>query len=117
MKMYKREGNSVTYPVNNGLLQVVVCNENIMQVKYTTAKTFDTKKSLFLEDNAFTNTPYTVNENPIEIVIATNKLKAKIDKKTGGITFYDKEGKVILKEVVENGRSQETLPQTGTDKK
>ena len=78
---YKIKGNEVTYPEKNGQLQIVVCKENIMQVKYTLADAFDTKKSLFLEDNAFSLVKYDVNENDQEIVISTKKLKAKIANK------------------------------------
>ena len=104
---YKIKDNKVTYPIKNGQLQIVVCNENIMQVKYTLADAFDTKKSLFLEDNAFSLVKYDVNENDQEIVISTKKLKAKIAKKTGSVSFFDENNKAILKESSEGGKTIE----------
>ena len=98
MNTYKKNGNTVTYPVNKGQLQIVVCNENIMQVKFTLAKNFDTKKSLFIEDNAFSKTTYDVKETANQIIISAKKIKAKINKKTGAVTFFDENDKTILRE-------------------
>ncbi len=98
MNGYKKDGNTITYPVNNGQLQIVVCNENIMQVKFTLANSFDTKKSLFIEDKAFTKTPFDVKETADQIIISAKKIKAKINKKSGAVTFFDENDKEILKE-------------------
>ncbi|WP_432221113.1 TIM-barrel domain-containing protein [Flavobacterium sp. TMP13] len=104
---YKKNGNYVTYPTANGQLQIVVCNENIMQVKYTLADKFDTKKSLILDDNAFTPTAFDVTETSDEITIATKKIKAKINKATAAVSFFDENNKAILKEVATGGKKIE----------
>lgn len=105
VRSYKIKGNEIIYPTNKGQLQIVVCKDNIMQVKYSITGTFDTKKNLFLEDNAFSKTMYNVTENVQEIIISTKKLKAKITKKTAAVSFFDENDKPILKETSDGGKT------------
>ncbi|OXA75059.1 hypothetical protein B0A65_22745 [Flavobacterium frigidimaris] len=102
---FQKQGNNITYSLKEGKLQVVVCSENIMQVKYTLADKFDTKESLIIEEKAFSKVPFEVKENLTEITITAKKITAKINKKTGAVAFFDLQGKPILKEVATGGKT------------
>jgi len=102
---YQKDENSVNFILDDAKLKIIVCNENIMQVKYTLADTFSTKKSLILEDKKWDKTPFDVNETNQDVTISTAKLKAKVNKITGEIAFYDQNDSLLLKEKAGGGKT------------
>jgi alpha-D-xyloside xylohydrolase len=101
---YKITGNSntVILNINQGKLGITVLSDEIMQVRYTMQDSFSTKKSLFIEDKNFAKPNFKVAESNNEVMISTAALTAKVDKTTGQVSFFDKNGKTLLKE---NGKS------------
>ncbi len=104
-KQYSIKENTVILNINKAKLGVTVWNDEIMQVRYTLADTFSTKTSLFLEAKNFGKPNFKVNELAQEIVITTSEMTAKVNKATGQVSFCDKNGKTLLKEKADGGKS------------
>ncbi len=86
---YEKDANSINFTFGKAKLKIIVCDENIMQVKYTLADAFSTKENLIAADKIWPKTPFEVTENNQDVIISTKKLKAKVNKVTGVVVFYD----------------------------
>ena len=105
---YTVSGQYVTIPVKEakeGGAQVVrlqVVNDNIIRVQATPENKLPEKQSLIIVKQ--TQAPkFTVTDGD-EVCVKAARVEARVDKKTGGITFYDANGKVLLKES-KNGKT------------
>lgn len=99
---YTVSGQYVTIPVKEakeGGAQVVrlqVVNDNIIRVQATPENKLPEKQSLIIVKQ--TQAPkFTVTDGD-EVCVKAARVEARVDKKTGGITFYDGNGKLLLKE-------------------
>jgi alpha-D-xyloside xylohydrolase len=101
---YTVANNTVVLKVNNAKLGITVLSDEIMQVRYTLADTFSTAKSLFIQTD-FLKPNFKVSEANDKIVISTAKLRAKINKVTGQVVFFDENNQPILKEKANGGKT------------
>lgn len=104
---YKKTDNSVVFDIGNAKLSINIYDTAIMQVKYTLADSFSTKKSLIIEDKNWPQIPFEVKdaENDSDVIISTPKLKAWVNKFTGAIAFYDDKDCLLLKENAGGGKT------------
>lgn len=102
---YKRNGNKVDFVIGEAKLRIHVLDEDIMQVNYTLANTFSTKKSLILEDTKWPEIDFSVDDKEGITVIATKKMQAKVNTQTGQIKFYDADGNLLLQEKPGGGKT------------
>ena len=105
---YTVSGQYVTIPVKEakeGGAQVVrlqVVNDNIIRVQATPENKLPEKQSLIIVRQ--TQTPkFTVTDGD-EVCVKAAGVEARVDKNTGGVTFYDGNGKLLLKEA-KNGKT------------
>ena len=105
---YTVSGQYVTIPVKKvkeGGAQVVrlqVVNDNIIRVQATPENKLPEKQSLIIVRQ--TQTPkFTVTDGD-EVCVKAAGVEARVDKNTGGVTFYDGNGKLLLKEA-KNGKT------------
>ena len=105
---YTVSGQYVTIPVKEakeGGAQVVrlqVVNDNIIRVQATPENKLPEKQSLIIVKQ--TQAPkFTVTDGD-EVCVKAARVEARVDKKTGGVTFYDGNGKLLLKEA-KNGKT------------
>ena len=104
---YTTEGQFVTIPVKNvkaGGAQVVrlqVVNDNIIRVQATSKAQLPQKQSLMIVPQT-AKPKFTVTDGDKVSVKAAN-VEARVDKETGAVTFYDANGKQLLKEA-EDGK-------------
>lgn len=85
------------------LVRLTVINDNIIRVQATPEDVFPQKSSLIIEPSVMNtannlSTTIEVGKASGEETIEAGNVKAVIDKQTGAITFYDKSGKLLLKE-------------------
>ena len=107
------DGMSVKTPEGNVRLRVI--NDRIIRVSATPDSKFPEDASLIVvpvEETA--NTKFTVADDDSMAYLTTAEVKAAVNKKTGAVTFYDKEGKKILQEN-DYGRSFTPISVEGTD--
>ena len=105
---YTVSGQYVTIPVKEakeGGAQVVrlqVVNDNIIRVQATPENKLPEKQSLIIVKQ--TQAPkFTVTDGD-EVCVKAARVEARVDKNTGGVTFYDGNGKLLLKES-KNGKT------------
>lgn len=101
---YKLDNNTVVLQINKAKLGITVVSNEIMQVRYTLADTFSTKKSLFIQ-SGFVKPQFKVSETNNKVVISTAKLTAKVDTKTGQVAFFDQNNQPLLKEKAGGGKT------------
>ncbi len=68
VKSFKQSGNSVLFYLDKGLMQISICKDDIVEVKYTLFDSFAQKKSLVV-NAAWANTNFTVKEESNNVVI------------------------------------------------
>lgn len=91
-----RQGN-VTFTLDKGLMQVIICKDDIIEVKYTIFGQFSTKASLVI-NKAWTYPAFKLTQSKSAYVITTKKIKIIIDKATNAITYATLTGQVITAE-------------------
>ena len=94
---YTVNTDGVTFKLNPGLVKVQVCQSDIVRVEYTTAAAIPAVSSLSV-NNAWATPSFCVAEVAGTVVITTTRMKAKVDIKTGVVTYTDLADKVVLAE-------------------
>jgi alpha-D-xyloside xylohydrolase len=102
---YKNDGDGITCTLDQGLMKVKICMDNVIEVKYTILPLFLDKPSLVITNEWKTTPVYKVTENDDEIVLATAKVKVIINRKTNAVRFADLNDIVILSEDELNGKT------------
>ena len=82
---------------NNGKIRLEPKSEEIIRVVYTLKEEFSTvdKEGVIYKDK-YEDWDYSEEDN--EIILTTSKLTLRINKETSSIQYYDKTGKLLLKE-------------------
>ncbi|MBR2192552.1 MAG: DUF5110 domain-containing protein [Bacteroidaceae bacterium] len=115
----KRSGNFVTVSVEqpeaNGaqLVRLQVVNDNIIRVQSTAEKAFPKKhKSLMIVDQK-AKPQFSVKEEGGKVIITAKNVRAEVEKKSGRVVFFDAQGKQLLKETAQQGKTFErfTVPE------
>jgi alpha-D-xyloside xylohydrolase len=102
---YQKGSDGVTFTLDNGLMKIKVCLDNVIEVKYTTLPVFLDKESLVVT-NKWQNTPsFSVTENTEDIIVATSKLKVLVNRQTNAVKYTDLNGNLILSEDGTNGKT------------
>ncbi len=105
---YTVDGQYVTIPVENvkaggaRVVRLQVVNDNIIRVQATSKEQLPEKQSLMIVPQ--TQKPkFSVLENDDVVSIKAANVEARVDTESGRITFYDAQGREVLKES-ENGK-------------
>lgn len=103
---YVREGNRITitiaHPAANGVkqLRLEVIDSRIIRVQASPSFITTKEKSLIILPQS-SLVSFRISETEDYIMAMTSYLSVKVSKKNGQLTFYDKEGKVLLREATE----------------
>ena len=107
---FMRNGNYITIPVKNPSLQgakmlrLQVVGDKIIRVQATNGTAFVPKQSLIIVPQTAVPT-FKVTAQAGNVVVSTRLLKAVVDAKTGHVAFYSPEGKLLLSESKEGGKT------------
>jgi alpha-D-xyloside xylohydrolase len=101
IKVYTLSPGEVTFILDKGLMKVIVCGDDIIEVKYTVFLEFNIKPSLVV-NKKWGITPFQFSDTKSAYIITTKKLKVIVNKATNAITYETLEGKVITSEDKEN---------------
>lgn len=102
---FRKDKDGVTFTLDQGLMKVQVCLDNVIRVKYTTLPVFLDKESLVVTNSWNTVPNFTVTENKTTIVIATSKLMILVNRQTNAIKYTDLSGNIILSEDESQGKT------------
>ena len=101
VQSYEVKSDGVTFKLDKGLMNILVCRDDIIEVKYTIFDAFQTKPSLVVNNN-WHYAPFSISQTKTNYTITTKKLKITIDKATNAITYADLSGNVITSEDAQN---------------
>ena len=96
-------GNNVTIRPDGGQAKVIrleVMNDNIIRVRATSKDALPEKPAslMIVPQTAPTKGSFFVSEEGDNVVVKAKNVKAVVQKTTGQVTFFDAEGKELLKE-------------------
>src|SRR3972149_10483375 len=86
------------------MIKVQVLSEEIIHVIASPEKTFSSRRSLMVEKTNWEPNDWFMQENDNYVEISTSKIKVRVNKDNGAITFFDSEGKIILQEKADDGK-------------
>lgn len=110
----ERTNEGVLLPVGSGWLQVTVRSESIMRVAYALDRAEFAAGSLAVLPEAAGAAPvqWKVAETAGEVVVATGRVSAHIDRASGAVAFLDARGTCLASETP-GGRSLDPAPDAG----
>jgi alpha-D-xyloside xylohydrolase len=104
VKSYRREADGVMFTLDNGLMKVRVCRDDIIEIRYTVFKTLPEFNSLVVSNPFNQKVNFTVVRNNGNIVIKTAKLIINVNGKTNAINFLTITGNLFASEDEMNGK-------------
>jgi len=112
---FKKDADGITCKLDKGIMKIKICSNDIVEVKYTSLETFSPKTSLVINNKWKQPSKFSVKENTNEINITTARLKIKVNRSTGSITYTDLNDAVILAEDASEGKSMKPATIVGID--
>jgi alpha-D-xyloside xylohydrolase len=110
---FTKENDGITCKLDNGVMKVKICLDNMVEVKYTSLPLFLDKPSLVIT-NEWKKTPgFSVTESESEIIITTSKLKVMVNRADNSVKYADLAGKLILSEDASQGKSMTAVTIAG----
>ena len=101
---FSKSPEGVTFKLDKGMLKINVFKADIIEVKYTLLESLPSKQSLVVNNKWDIKTPFTVTENPNEVIITTARLKVKVNKSTNAVKYTDLKDVLILAEAESGGK-------------
>lgn len=109
-KSYTQSGNMITIQVEKQslvspkLVRLQVIHDKIIRVESTRETSFPVKNSLIIVPQTATS-KYSVTEKGNILTVFTKQLQAVVDKQTGRVRFLTRDGKTLLSEAEQHGKT------------
>ncbi|MBR1547727.1 MAG: DUF5110 domain-containing protein [Prevotella sp.] len=103
-----KKGQTVTIRPDGGEARVIclqVMNDQTVRVRATSEAELPAKPQSLIIVPQTAKPQFTVDENDERVVVKTARVHAAVEKKTGRIAFYDADGKQLLQEAKEGGKT------------
>jgi alpha-D-xyloside xylohydrolase len=100
----QKDATGVTIKLQTGMLRLEVCDERTIHVICTPTDKFPDKKE-FIVNRQWTPVPFEWRQEPEKFILHTTRGGVEIDRATGVLTFVDVEGKTLLQEPADGGRT------------
>ena len=110
---YTTTKDAIQFKLDQGVLNIIVCKDNMVEVKYSILDSFPKKESLVVVKKTASPIKFSVTENAEQVIITTSKLKIKVNKLTSAIQYTDLSDKEILIEDGSKGKSMEAATIAG----
>ena len=102
--------SEVLFALTGGKLKLEAIDESIIRVRFVHANKFSTKPSFMVLPQDPPNTAGEVVASADSVTLKTPKLQARVNRKTGAITWLDARGSVLVREPELGGKSLEPIP-------
>jgi len=112
---FNKNTDGISFTLDNGLMKVKICADNMVEVKYTELPVFMDKASLVITNEWKTTPDFTVAETATEITIITAKLNIVVNKLSNSVKYTDLKGNVILSEDDSQSKSMKEATIAGID--
>jgi len=100
-KKFSKQTDKVNIELSTGILNIIPLTENAIRIKFGDGKIIENQELIIV--NKLLTPEFSAKETDKSIDISTKLIKVVLDKKTGSLSYFDKSGKIFLKEV-ENSR-------------
>lgn len=98
VRSFKKDADGITFSLDHGTMRILVCKDDIIQVKYTLLDGFPAENSLVVV-NPFKQKPgFDVVQTAESIVIKTRKLTIRVNRQTNAIAYFTSSGQLITSE-------------------
>src|ERR1043166_2182525 len=98
---YQVKPNEIVFKLDKGLMKIVICKDDVIEVKYTIFDEFP-KINSFVIDHKWQPSAFKFDQNKTEYTITTQRLKIVVNKANNAITYKNLEGETITSEDPEN---------------
>ncbi len=95
---YAKTLEGVSFTLDRGMMEVKICKDDVVEIKYTTSGELPPKSSLVVTNTWTTVPKFDVAEQMGVITISTNRMKIKVNIFSNAITYTDLNDVVILAE-------------------
>lgn len=112
---FTRDNDGITCKLDNGVMKVKICLENMIEVKYTALPVLPGKTSLVVTNEWKITPVFTVSENKDEIILTTSKLKIIINRDNNSVRYNDLKGNLILSEDESHGKTMTSATIAGIE--
>jgi len=112
---FSKAPDGVHFMLDKGLMQVNICRDNMVQVKYTTLPVFTDNPSLVVTNKWKTIPAFTVNEKENEIIITTSLLQVVVNRQSNSLKYLDLNGHIILSELESQAKTMTEATVAGID--
>ena len=112
---FNKNTDGISFTLDNGLMKVKICADNMVEVKYTELPVFMDKASLVITNEWKTTPDFTVAETATEVTITTAKLNIVVNKLSNSVKYTDLKGNVILSEDDSQSKSMKEATIAGID--
>ena len=100
----RKDANGVTLQMNPGVLRLEVFSPRIIRVTYTPQAAVPDSTSLAVIAKP-QRTKWDWREKKDEIILRTDEIQARVNRATGAVSFFDKNGAPMLAENPDGGKS------------
>lgn len=102
---FTKDKDGITCSLDKGLMKVKICLDNMVEVKYSSLPVSLDKPSLVIVNKWDKQPGFKINEQPGEIIIATDKMKIIINKSDNSVRYTTLSGELILSEDGSKGKT------------
>jgi alpha-D-xyloside xylohydrolase len=113
VKSFKKDADGVTFSLDEGLLKIKLCRNDLVQVKYTTFNAFPAINSLVVNNSFNQKVNFIVTQTGDNIIIKTGKLLISVNRATNAITYRSADGKLIMAEANAGNKKMEAQTVAG----
>jgi len=100
----KKDSNGVTLQMNPGVMRLEVYSPRIIRVTYTAQDQLPKSASLAVIAKP-ERVKWKLSDTKSEISLRTDEIQARVNRATGAVSFFDKDGAPILAENPDGGKS------------
>jgi alpha-D-xyloside xylohydrolase len=104
VKSFQKDSDGVTFALPSGTLKIQVCDDKIFRVVCSPADKIPPLEN-FVVIRHWKPVPFTVQETAEAVVVGTKELQARVERRSGAVTFLDAAGNVLLQEPSDGGKS------------
>ncbi len=105
VKSVSKEADGISLLLDQGVMKIKICKENIIEVKYSIHSPLPSKTSLVINNQWKVKPHFDITETKEEIILSTAKLKIVVNRITNSIRYFDLNNKLILAEDHEKSKS------------
>src|SRR5215472_5222393 len=95
---FEQQDRGLQFAMKIGTLKVEVCTESIIRVRYSATSTIPPEPDYVVIKKEWPVSQWSSESNDEFVTLGTSKLKVTIERKDGGITYFDHDGKKLFNE-------------------